>query len=361
MVKNMDEMIPLYKPHMPELPEMNSILTSGRLAYGKYGREFENQLKTYLGTKNVLVTNTFNMAILVSLTSLDIQYGDAVIASPMACLASSQPLLSMDLKVVWADVDPKRGTLDPESVKRKIQANPKVKAIIHNHFCGYPGYLDEVQAVASKFGIPTIDDGIEAFGSEYKGRKIGNVGSDVTFFSFNPVRIPNTLDGGAVVFKDKTAYEKAILVRDAGIDRNRFRDDIGEINANCDISIAGHSATPMEVNSYIGIEQMKSVKELLKKQRKNAAVWDHEFKVKAITGIQAMDTTNITPNYWVYGLLSSAKREEILSFRAQGYYASGVHINNNRYSAFGKYELLPGVEEFNNTFLAIPSGWWFSK
>ena len=63
-------MIPLYQPHMPKLPEMNKILRSGRLAYGAYGREFESQLQAYFGTPNVLVTNTFNMAILVSLKSL---------------------------------------------------------------------------------------------------------------------------------------------------------------------------------------------------------------------------------------------------------------------------------------------------
>lgn len=344
---------------MPELPEMHNILSSGRLAYGNYGREFESQLKAYFGTPNVLVTNTFNMAILVSLTALDVQPGDTVIASPMACLASSQPLLSIGLKVLWADVDPKRGTLDPDSVRQKMNENPQVKAIIHNHFCGYPGHVDEIQGIANEFGVPIIDDGIEAFGSEYKGKKIGNAGSDVTFFSFNPVRIPNTLDGGAVVFKDKAMYEKAILVRDAGIDRSIFRDDIGEISPNCDISIAGHSATPMELNTYIGTQQMKSIPNILETQRANANAWEEHLKER--DDLELVSTHDTLPNYWVFGVLSYNKREDILAFRKQGYYASGVHINNNRYSAFGAYDKLPGVETFNNTFLAIPSGWWFNR
>lgn len=355
----MNNMIPLYQPHMPKLPEMNKILRSGRLAYGAYGREFESQLQAYFGTPNVLVTNTFNMAILVSLTTLDVQPGDTVIASPMACLASSQPLLSIGLRVVWADVDPQRGTLDPDSVKQKIQENANVRAIIHNHFCGYPGHIDSIQAIADEFGVATIDDGIEAFGSEYKGKMLGNAGSDVTFFSFNPVRIPNTLDGGAVVFKDKAMYEKAILVRDAGIDRSIFRDDIGEINPNCDISIAGHSATPMELNSYIGTQQMKSIPNIIETQRANAEAWQEHLKERG--DLELVNSNNTLPNYWVFGLLSNNKRQDILAFRKQGYYASGVHINNNRYSAFGEYHKLPGVEAFNNTFLAIPSGWWFNR
>ena len=190
-------MIQLYKPFMPEVPGIDDILHSGQLAYGKYGKEFERLLAAYVGGPHIMATNTFNMAILVALSTLGIKTGDTVLVSPMACLASTQPLLSMGLNIRWVDVDPKTGTLSPESLRKRMKTNPK--AIIHNHFCGHIGHIDEINSIGKEFGIPVIDDGIEAFGSEYKGNKIGNVGTDVTIFSFNPVRIPNTLDGGAVV------------------------------------------------------------------------------------------------------------------------------------------------------------------
>ena len=155
---------------MPETPLVNEILQSGQLAYGKYGRSFESMLANYFEISNVLVTNTFNMAILVALTTLDIKAGDTVIVSPMACLASTQPLLSMGIRVQWADEDPLTGTLCPDSVRSLMSKTPK--AIIHNHFCGYPGHIDEINSISKEFGIPVIDDGIEAFGSEYKGKKI---------------------------------------------------------------------------------------------------------------------------------------------------------------------------------------------
>lgn len=347
-------MIPLYKPFMPEVPLVDEILHSGQLAYGKYGREFESILRTYFGTEHLLVTNTFNMAILVALTTLGLKPGDKAIVSPMACLASTQPLLSMGIQVIWADVDPKLGTLDPESVRSLVKHNPKV--IIHNHFCGYPGHIDEINAIGSEFGIPVVDDGIEAFGSEYKGNKLGNVGTDVTIFSFNPVRFPNTLDGGVVIFKDKQLYEKGILVRDAGIDRTRFRDEFGEINPTCDIEIIGHSATPMEIGSYIGIQQMKHADEVFLKQRDNAQKWDSIFhNIEDITPIKYPECN---PNYWVYGVLVPDKKEFLKWFREKGYYSSGVHLNNNSYSVFGNQCLLPGVNQFYNSFLAVPSGWW---
>ncbi len=339
---------------MPDVPLVTEILHSGQLAYGKYGREFEKALSDYFDTPNVIVTNTFNMAILVALTTLGLKPGDTVIASPMACLASTQPLLSVGLKVKWADVNPESGTLCPDSVRINMKHRPK--AIIHNHFCGYVGFIDEINAVGKEYGISVIDDGIEAFGSEYKGRKIGNTGTDATVFSFNPVRMPNTVDGGAVIFNNFELFQKARLVRDAGIDRKNFRDEWGEINPACDIKIIGHSAGINEVSSYIGVQQMKHIEELIESQRKNALLWTNIFNNKE--KISPIPTTDALPNYWVFGTLTKNKLDSLKFFREKGFFASGVHLNNNNYSVFEDKSKLPGVEEFNNHFLALPSGWW---
>ncbi len=349
-------MIPLYKPFMPELPLIQDILQSGQLAYGKYGKEFENELRKYFQVENLITTNTFNMAILVALSTLGIGAGDRVIASPMACLASTQPLLSMGIEIIWADVNPETGTLCPTSVEEMIKDNPK--AIIHNHYCGYVGFVDEINAIGAKYKIPVIDDCIEAFGSQYKGKKMGNVGTDISVFSFGPVRIPNTLDGGAVIFKDEELYKKSKLVRDAGIDRSKFRDSMGEISPECDISFIGHSATMNEVSSYIGIQQMKNVDWILAKQRENAEKWfDFDFEKFGMKPIKIKESN---PNYWVFGTLAKNKKDSILSLRKNGYYASGVHINNNRYSVFTDKKNLSGVEQFYESFVALPSGWWMN-
>ncbi len=348
-------MIPLYKPYMPELPELESILYSGQLAYGKYARQFEEKLKAYFDESNLLVTNCLNLAICVALGALGISRGDEVIASPMACLASTQPYHSYGVKVCWADIDSTTGTLNPDSVRKRI--TPKTKAIVHNHFCGYPGYIDEINVIGKEYGIPVIDDGIECFGAEYRGKKIGHCGTDATVFSLNPVRIPNCIDGGIVIFKEKEIFEKAILIRDCGINRANFRDELGEINPDCDINLSGYSATMSDINGYIGVQQMKHVNTLLGRQRKNAERWERELgEEKEIFPIARKEAI---PNYWVYGVLSNNKREDILRFRDKGYYVSGVHFPNNRYSVFGGWETdLLGIRDFYNRFLALPCGWW---
>ena len=342
-----------------ELPELNTILYSGSLAFGKHGKEFEQRLSSFIGVTQLTLVNSFNSAVLVALITLGIKPGDEVIASPMACLASNQPLVTLGARVIWADVDPMTGTLNPESVKQKITSN--TKAIIHNHFCGYPGFIDEINAIGRNYGIPIIDDAIEAFGSEYRNNKIGNLDTDVTIYSFQAVRLPTTIDGGAVIFKDKAMYEKSLLVRDSGINRSYFRDNMGEINADYDIVTPGFGATMSEINSYIGLQQMNDIKNLLTKQRNNACSWI-DFIHEEFPNYRIMNEKHDSkPNYWVFGILTPNKTETIKQFRDIGYYASGVHLNNNTYSVFGKQVFLPGVMAFYNSFVALPCGWWFEK
>ena len=350
-------MIPIFKPYMPDLPELNKILYSGQLAYGDYTKKFEQKLRKYFNTPYLIVTNSFNTAISVALTTLGVVPGDSIIASPMACLASMQPYVSSGLDVKWADIDPKTGTLNPKSVVKQIK--PNTKLIVHNHFCGYPGYIDEINTIGKEKGIPVIDDGIECFGSEYKGKLIGNCGTDVTVFSLTAVRFCNCVDGGIAIFKDKELFEKSRLIRDCGIDRVNFRDDLGEINPACDISTIGYSATMSNFNGYIGLQQMETINELLEKHREQAGKWNVFFEGQK--NYLPIRREHCNPNFWVYGILADNKIEGIKKFRKMGFYASGIHIRNDIYSVFGKQCVdLPGVDDFYNSFIGLPCGWWMN-
>lgn len=350
-------MIPLFKPHMPELNDIFNILYSGELTSGVYMNKFEAGLRDYFKNDNLLVVNSFSNAIYITLRTLGLKYGDEVIASPMGCLASLQPYLDHGIRIQWGDIDPNTGTLSPDSVIKKI--SKKTKAIIHNHFCGYPGYVNEINAIGKKYNILVINDCIEAFGSKYGDTIIGNDGADATVFSFGPVRILNTIEGGAIIFKDNANYYKAKLIRDLGIDRKDFRDNINEINKNYDVKQVGFSGMMNEINAYIGFCQLKYINGIIDKHFENACLWDEIFKNNSI--YMPVYNKNTTPNYWVYGLFADNKIEAIQYFRDRGFYASGVHINLNRYSIFGEREKLIGVEKFYERFLAVPCGWWINS
>lgn len=348
-------MIPLYKPYMPDLPELDSILHSGALAYGKWGREFERRLADYLGVKQVLLTSSYGLAWQVLFRTLGLEPGDEVIATPMSCLQSTMPMAQYGLKTVWADIDPKHGVLDPDSVKSLITA--KTKVIINYHFCGYPAYVDEINSIGKENGIIVVDDCIEAFGAKYKGNKLGNVGTPVSIFNFQTVRIPNTIDGGAIVFKEDELYKKAILIRDLGINRSIFRDANGEISKDCDIAIPSVNGTPSEVNSYIGCCQMEHIDGLLKKQADNAKKWENRlFDMPSFNGFIYREGTE--PNFWICGILSGNKENDMKIFKKHGYDCSTVHLPNTYYSVFGKQSMPQGVSEFYKCFIALPCGWW---
>ena len=348
-------MIPLFKPYMPkDLPETDAILHSGALAYGKWGHEFEKRLGKYIGNSKILSTNSYNAAYQVAISTLGLKPDDEVIGSPMTCLASNQPFATLHVKVVWADIEPATGMLDVEDVRKKI--TPKTKAILVNHFCGYVGYVDEILAIAKEKGLYVIEDAIEGFGSEYRKRIVGNLGADVTVYSFQTVRLPNTIDGGAVSFKDNSLYDKAVLVRDYGIDRPNFRDELKEINPLCDIAIPGYGATPSEINSYVGCLQIEVIDELLERQQLQARKWDIVIHEQGATPVSIVADTK--PNYWVYGVLADNKNMFMEEWREKGYWASGVHLPNTFYSVFGLQSELKGVKEFYSKYVALPCGWW---
>lgn len=346
-------MIPLFKPHMPDLPEIEKIFKSGKLAAGKYTQKFTQILIEFFNNSNICTFNNSTLAIYSTLEAMGISSGDEVIMSPLACLVSAQPYLTYGLNIVWADIDAKTGTLSPTSVANKITENTKL--IVHNHFCGYPGHIEDINKIAHDNNILVIDDGIECFASQYKSKLIGSLDSDATIFSTKAVRIPNTIDGSFTIFKSSHHYKKCTFISDCGIDRSIFRNKIGEINDLCDISLNGYDAKMNNINSYIGIKQMEHIDEILKKQRENGAKLESAF---AQAKIDTLSSNNGLANYWVFGFFCKEKNRTIEKLKNNDIYASGVHYDLSKYSSFPNSEKLLGVESFMNKFIAIPSGWW---
>lgn len=351
-------MIPLFKVYTPEdviCNQMESIIRSGQLTSGVYMQKFEKQLQEYIGTPFIIVTGNNTLASIIALALCNIKNNDEVVASPMACLASNQPVLNFGGKLIWSDIDPSTGTLNPDDVRNKITS--KTKAILHYHWGGYPGYVDEINEIGREYGIPVIDDAIESFGSEYKGNKMGNLNTPITTFSFQTVRLPNSIDGGAIAFNNEELYKKAIRIRDFGIDRSTFRDALGEISSESDIKYLGYNGIMNELNAFLGCKVMDSTPSLIEIQRKNATYWDNYCNTN---GYQRLNERNeINPNYWIYSFLTLNQLSDLQRLRNNGYYASKVHIRNDYYSCFGSFDnSLKGVMEFAKKQLSVPSGWW---
>ena len=349
-------MIPLFKPYMPEgiSEALSEVLYSGKLAFGANGRAFEQALNEYLGTDNAVVVNSFGSAMELILDMYGIGPGDEVILSPMTCLRSSQPVACRGAQAVWADIEPEFGVLSPESVRRKITA--KTKLIVNYHHLGYVGFCREIDRIGREYGIPVLEDCLDGIGGEYHHRKVGTLG-DAAAISFDAVRLPNAVEGGAVVFRDPEKAEIARLKRDLGVDRKHYRDENNEIYPGCDIAMTGYACTMSDVNALIALRQMPELDALLTRRHANAAQWAQMIAERQDCRMLS-EVPDTVPNHWVAGILTDRKLELMREFRAKGIYASGVHLQNNHYYVFKNNEALPGVEEFHRRFLALPTGWW---
>lgn len=356
-------MVPLFKPYMPdgifENTEFKNLLFSGRLINGKYKKLFLDALIQFIDTGNIVLCSSFFEAQSIVIKALGLKTDDEVILSPLSCLRSSTPFAFYGLKIIWADIDPATGTLDPEAVKSCITQNTKL--IVHNQHLGYAGHIDEINAIGKEYDIPIIDDCLDGIGGTYKGKAIGNCGTDITIASFDPVRLPNTVSGACIITSKKELYEECSAATDLYIDRSAFRLPNGEINPDCDITKAGLSSSFSEINAFIGLQQMQDLTMLLSKRLKNASNWDNFFENNKHFNCKPLKSKYGIPNYWVYGMRTDLKEEIYSYFKTKNYEISGVHFPNHHYSVFNSFPHLAGTEEFYKTFLALPCGWWMEN
>ena len=193
------------------------VLRSDYLTTGPKIAEFEKMVADYVGAKYAVAISNGTSALHAACFAAGIQPGDEVITTPLTFAASSNCVLYCGGTPVFADVDPKTYNIDPEDIRRKI--TDKTKAIIAVHLAGQPCDMDEIHKIAKEHDLLVIEDGAHALGSVYKGKKVGTL-SDMTTFSFHPVKPITTGEGGMIVTDNEEFYQKMMLFRSHGITRD---------------------------------------------------------------------------------------------------------------------------------------------
>ncbi|WP_147676909.1 DegT/DnrJ/EryC1/StrS family aminotransferase [Algibacter pacificus] len=177
---------------------------------------FEDDIKTYLGSKNeVAVLSSGTAAIHLALDLIGVRKGDEVICQSFTFSASANPILYLGATPIFVDSEKETWNMSPEllefAIKDRIKKGKKPKAIIAVHLYGMPYKADEIHAIASQYEIPIIEDSAEALGSMYKNQACGIL-SDFGIFSFNGNKIITTSAGGALITKTKNLKEKAVFL-----------------------------------------------------------------------------------------------------------------------------------------------------
>lgn len=174
--------------------------------------EFEHRLEKYLGVPNVVALSAGTAAIHLALVALGVGAGDEVICQSFTFAASANPIKYQGADPVFVDSEPDTWNMSPDALEeaiidRKKQTGHYPKAIIPVYLYGMPAKMDEIRAIADKYGIPIVEDSAEALGSEYKGKKCGTLGN-YGCLSFNGNKIITTSGGGALVCHSKEEADR---------------------------------------------------------------------------------------------------------------------------------------------------------
>lgn len=348
-------MIPLVKPYIaPQeelMPEIEKVLYSGYIAEGEAAWAFEDGIKSFISNPNTLAVQSGTAALHLALLLLNVGPGDEVISTPMTSEPTNTTIAITGAKVVWGDVDPNTGLLDPASVREKI--TERTKAIMLVHYAGMVCDMDEFNRLSQETGIPVIEDAAHAFGSKYKGKIIGS-NSRFTCFSFQAIKQMTTVDGGAIAFNNPEDVTPARKLRWFGLDKTVSR-------LENDITRAGYKYGINNLTGVIGQIQLKHISEILHTYISNGKYYDDALK--GISGITMVPYyQNTEPSYWLYTMKVENRDDFCRMMEDEGIIATPLHHRSDTHSVFADSKCdLPNMEEWYGKYVHIPCGWWVSK
>ena len=327
---------------------------SGFVTEGEYSDKFEMAFSEYIGNPNTCLVNSCTNALVLAARVIGIKEGDEVISTAMTCMATNEPFFNCGAKLVFADIDPETGNIDPQSIKAKI--TNRTKAIVVVHWAGQPCDMDEILQIAKEHNIKVVEDAAHALRSSYKGKIIGNHG-DFVCYSFQAVKHLNTADGGAIACKRPEDAERIRKLRWFGLDRkyqgsSRWEQDIPE---------SGFKFHMNNMNAIIGILQLEHVDKLIDKHIENSLLLSKNITNKKVKSL--IKKEDRISSSWIHSVLVEDKKHFKNYMTKAGVHVDVAHVSNLRYSVFKNFRDndLVNLEYFDKRLMNLPCGWWVTK
>ncbi|WP_443190910.1 UDP-4-amino-4,6-dideoxy-N-acetyl-beta-L-altrosamine transaminase [Pseudomonas indica] len=200
------------------------VLQSDFLTQGPMVPRFEQGVARHVGAEHALAVNSATSALHIACLALGLGPGDRLWTSPVTFVASANCGLYCGAEVDFVDIDPRTYNLCPKALEAKLQQAERdgtlPKVVVPVHLCGQPCDMQAIHALAKRYGFRVIEDASHAIGGKYQGEFIGNCRySDITVFSFHPVKIITTAEGGMALTNDAALAERMALLRSHGITR----------------------------------------------------------------------------------------------------------------------------------------------
>ncbi|GAA8836814.1 UDP-4-amino-4,6-dideoxy-N-acetyl-beta-L-altrosamine transaminase [Helicobacter pylori] len=244
------------------------VLNSKQLTQGKRSLLFEEALCEFLGVKHALVFNSATSALLTLYRNFSDFNADCneIITTPISFVATANMLLESGYKPVFAEIK-NDGNIDELALEKLI--NEKTKAIVSVDYAGKSVEIGSIQKLCKRHSLSFLSDSSHALGSEYQNKKVGGFAL-ASVFSFHAIKPITTAEGGAVVTNDGELYEKMKWFRSHGMIKKDFFE--GEVKS------IGHNFRLNEIQSALGLSQLKKAPLLMQKREEIALIYDRIFK-----------------------------------------------------------------------------------
>ena len=326
-------MIPYGKQHINEddIRAVTEVLRSDWLTQGPKVEEFEKAMAEYCGAKYAVAVSSGTAALHLACLVAGIKQGDEAITSPITFVASANCVLYCGGKPVFADIDKDTYNIDPAEIKKKI--TKKTRAIIPVHFAGLPCDMEAIKKIAEEYDLIIIEDACHALGAEYRIQNSGlktkeewiKVGScshsDMTVFSFHPVKHITTGEGGAVLTNNEKFYEKLLLFRNHGITKDPEKFTNKDLAFPLSSEPLIHNPNPWyyemqelgfnhritDLQCALGLSQLKKLDAFVARRRRIADIYNAAFKGNDLIMPQAVSGGRVS-SYHLYAVQIDFKR-----------------------------------------------------
>ena len=318
--------IPVFQPHIGEdtLEAVREAFDIGWLGMGATTAAFERAIAAYVGVgeREVIATNTGTSALHIAVAVAGIGPGDEVIVPSFNFVADHQSISAEGATPVFCDVREDDLGIDCDAAQALI--SPRTKAIMPLHFAGVPCDIDRVYDLANAHGLRVIEDATHAFGTVHGDGRIGSSG-DLTCFSFDPVKVITSIDGGAVVLPPGEEAERAKHLRLLGIDKDTEQRYQNKRAWDYDVVSKGFRYHLTNINAAIGLSQIAHVDEFIEARRAHCRRYNEALAGTPGLATPATDFDGVSPFIYTVRVLDGRREALIDHLRANGI-ATGIHF-----------------------------------
>ncbi len=348
-----------------EIKSVTDVLKSNFLTGGPPVKRFEELISNKTKSKFALSFNSATSALHLSCLALGLKKNDYFWTVPNTFVSSATCGLLCDAKVDFVDIDASSNNISVRALKDKLhkaKKNKKLpKIVIPVHLAGFPYKQDEIWELSKEFNFKIIEDASHAFGARYKNNIIGNCKwSDITVFSFHPVKIFTTAEGGAITTNDKDLKKKISLLRDNGLERN-FKNFKYKNTKRWyyEHQLLGYNYRMNDIQASLGITQIKKVNKFHAKRKKIAKLYNKKLSKNSKINIPVFEKY-FDPSLHLYVVkIKNNKRDKLLiKLRKKGIYTNVHYLPIHFHPFFKKLGFksgqYPNSEKYGAEALSIP-------